>query len=76
MTETKQEQTTSPEPITYQDLGLLMQIIELATQRGAFRGAELSQVGAIFDKLEAFVTHAQAQEEQQTPQLDEDEKLP
>ena len=37
------------------DLQLLRQIVDLATQRGAFRGAELTQVGAVFDKLAGFL---------------------
>ena len=41
--------------ITVQDLGNLHAIVDLAAQRGAFRGAELAQVGAVFDKLTAFL---------------------
>ena len=40
-----------------------MQIVDLAVQRGAFRGSEASQVGAVFDKLSAFLgAVAQAQQ--------------
>jgi len=38
------------------DIKRFRQIVDLASQRGAFRGAELTQVGAIFDKLNAFLT--------------------
>lgn len=58
-TETAAEAATDktvPDSISLNDLQLLLQIVDLATQRGAFRGAELSQVGAIFDKLNAFLT--------------------
>lgn len=50
--------------ITVADLGNLHAIVDLAAQRGAFRGAELSQVGVVFDKLTAFLeaVTAQAQE--------------
>ncbi len=41
--------------ITVADLGNLHAIVDLAAQRGAFRGAELAQVGAVFDKLTAFL---------------------
>jgi hypothetical protein len=41
--------------ITVQDLGNLHAIVDLAAQRGAFRGSELAQVGAVFDKLTAFL---------------------
>ena len=49
-------EANGPESISLQDLGLLAQIVDLATQRGAFRGNELSQVGGIYDKLTSFLT--------------------
>jgi uncharacterized protein YggE len=52
--------------ITISDLDTIKNIIDLACTRGAFRGAEVSQVGAVFDKLtqflEAVIAQAQAQE--------------
>lgn len=42
------ENTTQPvQPITVADLDALRSIIDLAATRGAFQGAELSQVGAV-----------------------------
>ena len=41
--------------ITIADLDTIKNIIDLACTRGAFRGAEISQVGAVFDKLSAFL---------------------
>jgi len=41
--------------ITVADLDALRIIVNLAATRGAFQGPELSQVGAIFDKLTAFL---------------------
>ena len=41
--------------ITVQDLGNLHAIVDLAAQRGAFRGNELAQVGSVFDKLTVFL---------------------
>ena len=59
--------TESKETITITDLDTLKNIVDLASTRGAFRGAELSQVGAIYDKLSAFlaaiIEQAQIQEE-------------
>lgn len=50
------ENTTQPiQPITVADLDALRSIIDLAATRGAFQGAELSQVGAVFDKLTIFL---------------------
>ena len=50
-----QEEGGAPESISLNDLQLLAQIVDLASQRGAFRGSELTQVGSIFDKLNAFL---------------------
>lgn len=55
-TATEQTEKVVPDSISLNDLQLLLQIVDLASQRGAFRGAELTQVGAIFDKLNAFLT--------------------
>ena len=41
--------------ITVADLDALHGIVDLAAQRGAFRGAELTQVGAVYDKLTTFL---------------------
>jgi hypothetical protein len=61
------ENTTQPTQITIADLDTLKNIVDLASSRGAFRGAELTQVGVIYDKLTAFlngvIAQAQAQQE-------------
>ena len=53
-------QDTPVESISLQDLQVLSNIVDLATQRGAFRGNELSQVGAVFDKLTTFLQQVAA----------------
>ena len=61
------ENINDPTQITIADLDTLRNIVDLASTRGAFRGAELTQVGAIYDKLTAFldaiIDQAKAQEE-------------
>ena len=61
------ENTKDSTQITIADLDTLKNIVDLASTRGAFRGAELTQVGAIYDKLTAFldaiIAQAKAQEE-------------
>ena len=61
------ENINDPTQITIADLDTLRNIVDLASTRGAFRGAELTQVGAIYDKLTAFldaiIAQAKAQEE-------------
>lgn len=56
-------EAATPESISLQDLQVLLQIVDLASSRGAFRGAELTQVGAIFDKLNAFLSFIAVQQQ-------------
>ena len=55
--------------ITIADLDMIKNISDLASTRGAFRAAEMKQVGEVYDKLTAFlaavVAQAQAQETQE-----------
>jgi len=41
--------------LTIADLTNLRSVIDVAAQRGAFRAAEMSAVGAVFNKLNAFL---------------------
>jgi hypothetical protein len=47
--------------ITVADLNLLKNIIDLASTRGAFRAAEMKQVGEVYEKLTAFLEAVVAQ---------------
>lgn len=49
MTDTTQSQ------ISIADLENVIQIIDVASTRGAFKGNELSAVGGVRDKIEAFI---------------------
>ena len=53
--------------LTLADLASIQSIIEAASTRGAFRANELAQVGAIYDKLSAFLKVAQAQADAAQP---------
>jgi hypothetical protein len=48
------EQTTAPS-LTLQDLVNVAQIIQLSSSRGAFRAEELEGIGALYNKLIAFL---------------------
>tara|TARA_X000000368_G_C22994704_1_gene696054 strand:- start:742 stop:1032 length:291 start_codon:yes stop_codon:yes gene_type:complete len=52
-----------PESIGLNELAVLAQVVDLATQRGAFRANELTQVGQVYDKLNAFLTFIREQQE-------------
>lgn len=47
--------------ITLQDLGTVVQIIDVVTKRGAFEGGELADVGALRNKIVEFVKKTQAE---------------
>jgi hypothetical protein len=51
--------------ITIADLDTIKNVIDLACTRGAFRGAEVSQVGAVYDKLTLFLDAVIAQAKEQ-----------
>lgn len=54
--------TFHPEGINLSDLASLRQIVDIATQRGAFKGNELSQVGGVYDKLNVFLNYVEEQQ--------------
>lgn len=55
--------------ITIADLNLIKEIIDLASTRGAFRAAEMKEIGDVYNKLtnflDAVLAQAKAQEESQ-----------
>jgi hypothetical protein len=61
--------------LSLEELNALLQIVDLAVSRGAFRGSEASQVGAVFDRLNNFLsivaqnqqTEAEAEAEVEAP---------
>lgn len=72
-----EEQATdqqSPPSLGLSELGTLLQIVDLATQRGAFRGNELTQVGAIYDRLNTFLSYIQEQQEANAEGADAEEE--
>lgn len=58
-----QAQDAAPESITLNDLQVLVQIVDLASSRGAFRGSELTQVGTTFDKVTRFLRYVSEQQQ-------------
>lgn len=61
MSEETQE-AQAPE-VNIGDFGAILQIIDVASTRGAFKGAELSSVGAVRDRVAAFVDFYTPKEE-------------
>jgi hypothetical protein len=50
-----EQAAATPPELTIQDLGNLRAIIDVASQRGAFRATEMAAVGATFNKLNDFL---------------------
>mgnify|MGYP007090082864 CR=1 FL=1 len=59
---TTQEQPAGPD-LNLNDLAALRSILDVASQRGAFKAAELESVGKIYNKLNNFL-EAVAKKEQ------------
>ena len=53
------EGSANPE-LNINDLAALKSIIDVASARGAFKPNEMVPVGTVYNKLEAFLTAAQA----------------
>lgn len=58
-------QQSNQAELTVQDLSALKQIIDVASQRGAFRPNEMMTVGQIYTKLETFLGAVSAQQASQ-----------
>ena len=56
MSEEVQTQEQVPE-LNVGDMNAVLRIIDVVTERGAFKGEELSSVGTVRDKVAAFVNY-------------------
>jgi hypothetical protein len=57
-----------PVDLTVQDLNTIRTVIDIATQRGAFKANELQAVGTTYNKLDMFLQQVQkAQQDQNAP---------
>jgi hypothetical protein len=54
-------ENTQANELNIQDLALARAVIELATERGTFKANELANVGALYNKLDAFLKEVEAQ---------------
>lgn len=60
----------APPSITINDMKNVLMVIDVCTQRGAFRGNELTSIGMLHDKVSAFVADAEAQQAAAAAQTD------
>ena len=54
--------------LTVADMASLKSLLDLAAARVTFKAAEMTQVGAVYDKLSLFLEHSTEQLRQQQPQ--------
>lgn len=57
--------------LTVVDLANVHQLLDTAASRGAFRAAEMQQVGEIYNKLTAFLNAVTAQQAAEQPSEEE-----
>tara|TARA_B100000925_G_C21967248_1_gene456193 strand:+ start:663 stop:920 length:258 start_codon:yes stop_codon:yes gene_type:complete len=55
------EQTQDNANLTINDLKTIISVVDLATQRGAFRANELKTVGTVYEKVQAFLAQVEGQ---------------
>jgi hypothetical protein len=65
-TEAAAQAPAAPE-LTIQDLNNLRTVIDVATQRGAWRAPELAAVGSAFNRLNDFLNAVAPQQPAETP---------
>lgn len=61
--ETAAQDAAASAELTINDLNALKQIIDVASQRGAFKPNEMAVVGTTYTKLETFLNAVQAQQQ-------------
>ena len=61
MNDQPQAPTPDPNELNIQDLALARAVIELSTERGTFKANELANVGALYNKLDAFLKNVEEQ---------------
>jgi hypothetical protein len=67
--DTTSAETTAPAApeLSIQDLVNLRAVVDLAVRRGAFGASEVSSVGMVFDRVNAFLTAVLPAQPEQTP---------
>lgn len=66
------EEQKNPE-LNLNDLLAMKNLIDVVTQRGAFKANELSSVGVLYDKLNTFLEASKKQQEEQAAQQEQGE---
>ena len=70
MSEENTNQEAPAQELTINDLGALKSIIDVASQRGAFKPNEMMTVGQVYTKLDTFLAAVQKQQQENAPKED------
>jgi hypothetical protein len=65
------QQEARPAELSVKDLVNIRAVVDTAVRRGAFSAEEVSAVGAVYDKLNAFLNAVQAANADQTSTAEE-----
>lgn len=69
------DQQTTAQELTLQDLAAMRSIIQICTERGAFKPSELALVGTLYNKLDVFLV-AVEQQQNTPPAIKQDDQTP
>lgn len=56
------EQKANPNDLTIQDLATMKGIIDIASERNAFKPSEMAAVGIVYNKLDLFLKNVEEQQ--------------
>jgi hypothetical protein len=56
-----EQATQNPQDLNIQDLATMKAIIDLASERSAFKPSEMAAVGIVYNKLDAFLKAVEEQ---------------
>ena len=59
-----QKQDTNSTDLNIQDLATMRSIIEIASERSAFKPSEMAAVGIVYNKLDVFLKNVEEQQKQ------------
>jgi len=68
---TEATEEAAPVQLSLADLAAVVQIIDAASKRGAFEGAELESVGGVRNRLAAFVDSSQPAPEEASAEAED-----
>lgn len=65
----EENKTETPPSISLNDLAVILQLIDVCSQRGAFQGSEMKDIGILRERIHTFV-EANKPEEEEKPAED------